>query len=67
MKIPKNIDVVGKEAPACSKGTNPFDNPQIKPYESPIPDTPGEKAVNSTEPEAPSKGFPSGLTKGSGY
>ena len=66
MKIPPDYDVVNKPAPSYSKGT-PYDsNPQLDPYERAIPETPGEKAVNSTEPDIISKGQPYKKT-GSGY
>lgn len=68
MKIPKDFDVEGKAPPKCESGTSYMDNPGVKPYESPIPDTPGENATNSTEPESMSKSqVPGGVKKGSGY
>lgn len=67
MKIPTNYDVVGKDAPSYEKGTSPFDNPQIAPHESAIPQTPGEKAVNSTQPDMISKPGPMIKSAGGGY
>lgn len=67
MKIPLDYDIVGKEAPSFEKGTSPFDNPQIQPYEKAVPQTPGEKAVNSTEPESFSKAPPMMKDAGGGY
>lgn len=64
MQIPKNYDVVSKEAP--TSGTDPFANPQIKPSTSPVPDTPGEKATNVTTDERVTKKIPAG-PKGAGY
>lgn len=66
MKIPISYDVVGKEPPSYNKGTDSANNPQIEPYEKAIPQTPGEKAVNSTEPDTMSKGQPF-KNKGGGY
>lgn len=56
MKIKTNFDVVNSEPPSADKGTLPWDNPGIDPYEKAIPETPGEKAVNSTEPDMINKG-----------
>lgn len=69
MKIPKDFDVVGKDPPNFDKGTNPFDNPQIQPSTGPVPETPGEKASNSTSPEMISKGQPFAESRkgGAGY
>lgn len=67
MKIPLDFDVVGKAAPDYNKGTSPFENPQIAPYEKAIPETPGEKAVNSTEPDMIDKAPPLKPKSGQGY
>lgn len=66
MKIPLNFDVVDKEPPSADKGTDPFNNPQIMPSKGKIADTPGENAVNSTEPDMINKAQPF-KTKGAGY
>lgn len=66
MKIPKNMDVVSKEAPAYNKGTNFFDNPQIEPHTSAIPDSPGEKAMNDTAAHSQTSKQPFGKG-GTGY
>jgi hypothetical protein len=66
MKIATDFDVVNKAAPSASSGTGFQENPGIQPFEKAIPETPGEKAVNSTEPDMISKGQPF-KTKGSGY
>ena len=60
MKISKSFDVVSQEAPACAKGTNPFDNPGIMPSESAIKKTPGETVRNSTAARRMDKGQPFG-------
>jgi hypothetical protein len=66
MKIKKDIDVIYGSLPSCASGTNPFDNPGIKPSEKSIPMTAGEKATNSTSPELINKAQPFKKT-GAGY
>jgi hypothetical protein len=66
MKVPKSYDVQSKGAIPCEKGTNPFDNPGIKPHESAIKDTPGESATNPAKAFSQNKGQPFGKG-GSGY
>lgn len=66
MKIPKNFDVVAKEAPSFSKGTSMENYKGIQPSESNIKDTPGENATNETSAHSMSKGHPFGKG-GSGY
>lgn len=65
MKINKNYDVESSY-PKPSAGTNPFDNPQIQPNDSEVPDSPGERAVNDPAPERLNNPIPGGK-KGSGY
>lgn len=67
MKIKLDFDVVGSEAPSYDKGTDPLNNPQIAPFEDAIPQTPGEKAVNSTEPDMIDKAQPMKGMDGGGY
>jgi hypothetical protein len=66
-KISKDYDVEGKSPPSADSGTNFFDNPQIEPFEKPIPEGKDMKESNSTEPESHNKGIPKGLKQGSGY
>jgi hypothetical protein len=66
MKIPLNFDVESKPAPSYSKGTSFENNPQVEPYEKPIPESSDMKANNSTEPDTINKGQPYKKT-GSGY
>ncbi len=66
MKIPLDYDVEMKAAPGYDKGTSPDSNPQIEPFEKAIPETPGEKAVNSTEPDMITKAQPF-KNEGGGY
>ncbi len=64
--IPKNYDVVGKDAISPDKGLNFTENPGIKPGISKIKDTPGENATNDTSAREINKGQPFGKG-GSGY
>ena len=65
-KIPKDFDLIGKEAPKAESGDLPWDNPGIAASESPIPLTPGEKASNDTAELRSNKDQPK-LKCGSGY
>ena len=65
-KIPQNIDVVHGKAPSCESGTLPWDNPGIKPYETVVPETAGEKAMNDTAQHEINKPQPFKRT-GGGY
>lgn len=62
----KTYDCANDEAPKMSSGSNPTDNPGIEPFETAIPDTPGEKAVNDVAAESMSKAQPY-KCQGSGY
>ena len=65
-KIPTNFDVVSKEPPKAASGENFFSNPQLDPYETPIPEGKDWNASNTTGPEETNKAQPY-KTKGSGY
>lgn len=67
MKIPYNKDTVNDEAPSADRGTGPFDNPGIQPYESAVPETAGEKLLNPTTPDEYTKNPPYKPEKYSGY
>lgn len=64
--IKKDWDPVSEQAPSYKSGTNYQDNPGVQPYESAIPETPGEKASNDTSALAYDKKQPFGKG-GSGY
>lgn len=66
MKIPKNYDVVARDAISPEKGANFTENDGIKPGISKIAETPGEKATNDTAGLEYNKGQPFGKG-GSGY
>ncbi len=66
MKIPLDFDVVGKEPPNPEKGDDINSSPQEDPYMKAIPETPGENAMNDTEPETISKPQPY-KNSGGGY
>lgn len=66
MKVPKNYDVVGKDAISPEKGANFTENPGIQPGITKIAETPGEKATNDTAGAETNKGQPFGKG-GSGY
>lgn len=66
MKIPKNFDVVGKDAPSFEKGDAYDKNPGIDPYEKAIPETAGEGASNDVNAFSFNKAQPF-KEKGSGY
>ena len=63
-KVSKSRDVIGTPAPSCDSGTQPWDNPGIKP--NPPGVTPGEKASNDTTENQINKAQPFSK-KGSGY
>ena len=66
MKIPKNYDVVGKDAISPDKGLNFTENPGIDPSIKAVAMTPGEKATNDTAGLEYTKAQPYGKG-GSGY
>ena len=66
MKIPLDYDVVDKDPPNPEKGDDINSSPQEDPYMTAIPQTPGEKAVNSTEPDMINKAQPY-KNEGGGY
>lgn len=65
-EVSKTTDWVDKEPPKADSGDNFFANPQLKPFESAIPEGKDWNATNDTGPETTNKGSPM-KNVGAGY
>lgn len=65
-QVSRKTDWVEKDPPKAASGDDFIENPQLKPFESPIPEGKDWNSTNDTGPETMNKGQPF-KDKGAGY